>query len=62
MLAMMAEADEARTAWASGMVVFWFSLGFAVAPPLFGWLVERTDSYRPAIGVVALPLRARRSR
>lgn len=53
MLAVMAEADEARTAWASGMVVFWFSLGFSVAPPLFGWSVELTGEYAPAIGVIA---------
>ena len=53
MLAVMAEADEARTAWASGMVVFWFSLGFSVAPPLFGWSVDRTGGYELAIGVIA---------
>ncbi len=53
MLAVMAEADEARTAWASGMVVFWFSLGFCVAPPLFGWSLEHIGAYQPAIGVVA---------
>jgi predicted MFS family arabinose efflux permease len=53
MLAIMAEADESRTAWASGMVVFWFSLGFSVAPPLFGWSVELTGTYELAIGVIA---------
>ena len=47
MLAVMAEADEAKTGRASGMVVFWFSLGFSVAPPLFGWSVELTDAYEP---------------
>jgi predicted MFS family arabinose efflux permease len=54
MLAVMAEADETRTAWASGMVTFWFSLGFTVAPPLFGWSIEATDSYEPAIVLVAV--------
>jgi predicted MFS family arabinose efflux permease len=53
MLAVMAEADEAKTAWASGMVVFWFSLGFSVAPPVFGWSVEATNAYEPAIVLIA---------
>jgi predicted MFS family arabinose efflux permease len=53
MLAVMAEADETRTAWASGMVTFWFSLGFTIAPPLFGWSIEATDAYEPAIVLVA---------
>ena len=53
MLAVMAEADEAKTGRASGMVVFWFSLGFSVAPPLFGWSVELTDAYQPAIVLIA---------
>ena len=53
MLAVMAEADEAKTGRASGMVVFWFSLGFSLAPPLFGWSVELTDAYQPAIVLIA---------
>jgi predicted MFS family arabinose efflux permease len=53
MLAVMAEADEAKTGRASGMVVFWFSLGFSLAPPVFGWSVEATDAYEPAIVLIA---------
>ncbi len=53
MLAVMAEADEARTGRASGLVVLWFSLGFSLAPPLFGWSVELTDAYEPAIVLIA---------
>jgi nitrate/nitrite transporter NarK len=52
MLAVMAEADEARTGHASGMVVFWFSLGFSLAPPLVGWSIEATDAYEPAIALL----------
>jgi predicted MFS family arabinose efflux permease len=54
MLAVMAEAHEARTAWASGLVTFWFSLGFTVAPPLFGWSLEATGAYEPAIALVGV--------
>jgi predicted MFS family arabinose efflux permease len=53
MLAVMAEADEAKTGWSSGLVVFWFSLGFTVAPPLVGWSLEATDSYEPALALIA---------
>jgi predicted MFS family arabinose efflux permease len=53
MLAVMAEADEAKTGWSSGLVVFWFSLGFSVAPPLVGWSLELSDAYEPALGMVA---------
>ncbi len=54
MLAVMAEADEARTGRASGMVVLWFSLGYSVAPPLFGWSLDITDSYAPALGSIGV--------
>jgi predicted MFS family arabinose efflux permease len=49
MLAAMAESHDASTGRASGLVVFWFSLGFTVSPPAFGWLLERTDSYDPGL-------------
>jgi MFS family permease len=52
MLAAMAEAHDASTGRASGLVVFWFSLGFTVSPPAFGWLLERTDAYGPGISVL----------
>jgi predicted MFS family arabinose efflux permease len=52
MLAVMAESDEARTGHASGMLVFWFSLGFSVAPPLFGWSIEAIDAYEPAFALI----------
>ena len=53
MLAAMAESPDASTGRASGLVVFWFSLGFAVAPPAFGWLVERHDTYGPGFSMLA---------
>ena len=53
MLAAMAEADDASTGRASGLVVFWFSLGFTVAPPAFGWLLDYTNSYAPGLACLA---------
>ena len=53
MLAVMAEAHDASTGRASGLVVFWFSLGFTVAAPAFGWLVDRADSYAPGFWLLA---------
>jgi predicted MFS family arabinose efflux permease len=52
MLAAMAEAHDASTGRVSGLVVLWFSLGFTVAPPAFGWLLERTDAYGPGFAVL----------
>jgi predicted MFS family arabinose efflux permease len=52
MLAAMAEAHDSSTGRASGLVVFWFSLGFTVSPPAFGWLLERTDAYGPGLSVL----------
>jgi predicted MFS family arabinose efflux permease len=52
MLAAMAEAHDSSTGRASGLVVFWFSLGFTVSPPAFGWLLERTDEYGPGLSVL----------
>ena len=57
MLAAMAESHDTSAGRASGLVVFWFSLGFTVSPPAFGWLLERTDSYDPGLwSLVALYL------
>ncbi|MGH2993462.1 MAG: MFS transporter [Solirubrobacterales bacterium] len=53
MLAAMSEAHDASTGRASGLVVFWFSLGFTVAPPAFGWLVDRSDAYGPGFSLLA---------
>ncbi len=53
MLATMAEAHDASTGRASGLVVFWFSLGFTVAAPAFGWLVDHADSYAPGFWMLA---------
>jgi nitrate/nitrite transporter NarK len=55
----MSESHDASTGRASGLVVFWFSLGFTVAPPAFGWILERTDEYAPGLWLlVALYLAA----
>lgn len=53
MLAVMAEAHDASTGRASGLVVLWFSLGFTVAAPAFGWIVDRADSYAPGFMLLA---------
>jgi predicted MFS family arabinose efflux permease len=53
MLAAMAEASDASTGRASGLVVFWFSLGFTVSPPAFGYLLERSDTYGPGLFLLA---------
>jgi len=53
MLATMAEAHDSSTGRASGLVVFWFSLGFTIAAPAFGWIVDRTDSYAPGFWLLA---------
>lgn len=45
MLAVMMEAGSARAGQASGIVMFGFLTGVGVAPPLFGWTVDRTGSY-----------------
>jgi predicted MFS family arabinose efflux permease len=69
MLAAMAEAPDSSTGRASGLVVFWFSFGLALAPPAFGWLVEQQDAYGPGfsmliglyVAAVAIMLAARGS-
>jgi MFS family permease len=48
MLAVMSEAGEANVGRASGLTVLWFSLGYTVAPPLFGLSVDLSDAYAPA--------------
>ena len=47
MLAVIDHAGEKRSGHASGVVMFGFLAGLGVAPTLFGWLVDRTDSYTP---------------
>ena len=32
--------------------MLWFSLGFTVAPPAFGWLLDRTDAYGPGFAIL----------
>lgn len=53
MMAVMAEADDWNTGRASGLLVLWFGVGFTAMPPLFGWLLERSDGYGPGLGLVA---------
>ncbi len=47
MLAVIDHAGKERSGRASGVVMFGFLAGLGVAPTLFGWLVDRTDSYTP---------------
>jgi len=45
MLAVIDHAGEERSGHASGVVMLGFLTGLGTAPTLFGWLVDRTDSY-----------------
>ncbi|MEE8497410.1 MAG: MFS transporter [Acidimicrobiia bacterium] len=60
MLAVIDHAGEEQSGRASGIVMFGFLAGWGVAPTLFGWLVDRTDSYTPMwlISVGALGMAA----
>ena len=69
MLAVMVEAGTDATGRASGVVLFGFLTGLGIAPPLFGAIVDRTDSYDliwllsalTAVGAVIVILFWRRS-
>ncbi len=56
MLAVIDYAGRERSGRASGVVMLGFLTGLGLAPTLFGWLVDRTDSYTPmwliSIGVL----------
>jgi predicted MFS family arabinose efflux permease len=61
MLSVIDRAGEERSGRASGVVMLGFLAGLGVAPTLFGWMVDRTDSYTPmwlssmgALGLAAL--------
>ncbi len=58
MLAVIDHAGEEQSGRASGIVMFGFLAGLGVAPTLFGWLVDRTDSYTPmwliSVGALAM--------
>jgi predicted MFS family arabinose efflux permease len=60
MVAVIDHAGEERSGRASGIVMFGFLIGLGVAPTLFGWLVDRTDSYNSmwVASLVALGLAA----
>lgn len=45
MLAVMVEAGAAATGRASGIVLFGFLAGLGLGPPIFGALIDATDSY-----------------
>jgi MFS family permease len=47
MLSVIDKAGEERSGRASGVVMLGFLAGLGVAPTLFGWMVDRTDSYTP---------------
>jgi hypothetical protein len=49
MLAVMVEAGDERAGGASGVVLMGFLGGLGVGPPLFGWSVDRYDSYGPGL-------------
>ncbi|MEE9417107.1 MAG: MFS transporter [Acidimicrobiales bacterium] len=53
MLSVISDAGPALAGRASGVVVAGFLGGLAVSPPLFGWSVDRFDTYTPGfIGVL----------
>ena len=61
MLSVIDRAGEERSGRASGVVMLGFLTGLGVAPTLFGWMVDRTDSYTPmwltsmgALGLAAM--------
>jgi MFS family permease len=55
MLALMVYAGHQQAGGASGVVLFGFLAGLGLGPPLFGWSVDRNDSYVPALsGVIAV--------
>lgn len=47
MLAVIDHAGAEMSGRASGVVMLGFLTGLGVAPTLFGWLIDRTDSYTP---------------
>jgi len=47
MLAVMVEAGSAATGRASGIVLFGFLTGLGLGPPIFGALIDATESYDP---------------
>lgn len=51
MLAMITEAGAGAAGRASGYVLFGFLGGLAGSPPLFGWSVDRFDTYVPGFTI-----------
>lgn len=49
MLAVIVYSEHGKTGSASGVVLLGFLGGLGVGPPLFGWSVDRFDSYRPGL-------------
>jgi len=47
MLAVIEHAGEKQSGRASGIVMLGFLGGVGIGPTVFGWLVDRTDSYTP---------------
>lgn len=59
MLAVMAYAGTESAGGASGVVLLGFLSGFGLGPPIFGWAVDRFDSYGPSLwGALAVFLAA----
>ena len=54
MLATIVTAGPARAGAATGWVQLGFLTGSGVGTPLYGWLVDTTNSYLPGMGVAAI--------
>jgi MFS family permease len=54
MLATIVTAGPARAGAATGWVQLGFLTGAGVGTPLYGWLVDTTDSYLPGMGVAVV--------
>lgn len=54
MLATIVTAGPSRAGAATGWVQLGFLSGAGMSTPIFGWLVDQTGSYRPALSVAAV--------
>lgn len=54
MLTVITTAGPAGAGRASGVVLMGFLAGLAVSPPLFGWSVDRLDTYQPGLAAVVV--------
>ncbi len=54
MLATIVTAGPSRAGAATGWVQLGFLTGSGMSTPIFGWLVDQTGSYHPALGIAAV--------